>query len=83
VGYQDQIFMVGAEFVGACTGSKAPRMEWHPRRSSRMYLGSHDTGRVITCFSEVVYYSAAAINQSFLQVRAVKMDLGHVQPPTK
>jgi len=31
---------------------------------------SHDKGRVITCFRDVVYYSdAVAINQSFLQAR--------------
>lgn len=30
MGYQDQIFMVGAEFVGGCTGfSKARGMGWH------------------------------------------------------
>jgi hypothetical protein len=51
--------------------------------AARLGKGSHDTGRVIACFRKVVYYSAVAINQSFLQVRAVKIDLGHVQPPAK
>jgi hypothetical protein len=41
------------------------------------------TGHVTTCFREVVYYSAVAINQSFLQVRASKIDLRHAQPPAK
>jgi hypothetical protein len=44
--------------------------------AARLDKGSHDTGRVITCFREVVYYSAVAINQSFLQVRALKMTRG-------
>jgi hypothetical protein len=41
--------------------------------------GSHDTGRVITRLSEVVYDGAAAIDQNFVRVGgAVEIHLSHV-----
>jgi hypothetical protein len=41
--------------------------------------GSHDTGRVITRLSEVVYHGAAAIDQNFVRVGgAVEIHLSHV-----
>ena len=36
--------------------------------------GSHDTGRVITRLSEVVYHGAAAIDQNVLRVGAVEIN---------
>jgi hypothetical protein len=50
--------------------------------AARLSEGSHDTGRVITRLSEVVDHGAAAIDQNLLRVGAVKIDLGHVQPPS-
>jgi len=44
--------------------------------------GSHDTGRVVTRFSEVVYHGAATIDQNLVPGRAVEIDVGHVQPPS-
>src|SRR6516164_7433102 len=43
---------------------------------------SHDTGRLITRLSEVIYYGATAIEQNLLRVGAMKIDLGHVLSPT-
>jgi hypothetical protein len=51
--------------------------------TARRGKGSHDTGRLITRLSEVIYYGAAAIDQNLLRVGAVKIDLGHVLSPTK
>jgi hypothetical protein len=50
--------------------------------AARRGKGSHDTGRLITRLSEVIYYGAAAIDQNLLRVGAVKIDLGHVLSPT-
>jgi hypothetical protein len=50
--------------------------------AARRSKGSHDTGRLITRLSEVIYYGAAAIDQNRLRVGAVKIDLGHVLSPT-
>jgi hypothetical protein len=45
--------------------------------TARRGEGSHDTGRLITRLSEVIYYGAAAIDQNLLRVGVVKIDLGH------
>jgi hypothetical protein len=37
--------------------------------------GSHDTGRVITRLSEVIYHGAAAIDQDLLRVGAMEIHL--------
>jgi hypothetical protein len=50
--------------------------------AARRGKGSHDTGRLVTRLSEVIYYGAAAIDQNRLRVGAVKIDLGHVLSPT-
>lgn len=49
--------------------------------AARFGEGSHDTSRVITRLGEVAYHGAAAIEQDLLRVGAVKIHLGHVQPP--
>ena len=40
--------------------------------------GSHDTGRVVTRLSEVVYHGAAAIDQNFVRVGAVEIHLWRI-----
>jgi hypothetical protein len=50
--------------------------------AARHSEGSHDTGRVVMRFSEVVYHGAAAIDQNLIPARAVEIHVGHVQPPS-
>src|SRR6266481_8448834 len=52
-------------------------------QATRHGEGSHDTGRVITRLSEVIYRGAAAIDQDLFRVGAVEIHLGHVRPPSK
>jgi hypothetical protein len=40
--------------------------------------GSHDTGRMIARFGEVIHDCAAVIDENLVRVGAVKIDLGHV-----
>jgi hypothetical protein len=42
----------------------------------------HEAGRMIARLSEIVYHGAAVIEENLLCVGAVKVYLGHVQPPS-
>jgi hypothetical protein len=65
-----------AEVVVDVQDPAAPIIE-----ATRLGDGSNDTGCVITRLSEVVYHGAAAIDQNLPHVGAVKIHVGHVQPP--
>jgi hypothetical protein len=66
-----------AEIVVNVQNPAAPVFE-AARRGKR----PHDRGRLITHLREVINYGAAAIDQNSLRAGAVKIDLGHVLPPT-
>jgi hypothetical protein len=48
--------------------------------AARLDEGSHDRGRVITRFGEVIYRRTASIDQHLPRIGAVKIQLGHRQP---
>jgi hypothetical protein len=43
--------------------------------------GLHDTGRMIARLNQVAHNGAAVINENLVRIRAVEIDLGHVQLP--
>jgi hypothetical protein len=44
--------------------------------------GFHDARRTITRLSEIVHYGAALVDENFLRVGAMEIDLGLVRPPS-
>jgi hypothetical protein len=50
--------------------------------AARCSEGPYDLSRVITRFSEIVDYGAMVIDQNFICVGAVEINLGHVQSPS-
>jgi hypothetical protein len=43
--------------------------------------GFHDARRMISRLSEIVHYGAAIVDENFLRIGAMEIDLGHVRPP--
>jgi hypothetical protein len=44
--------------------------------------GFHDARRMIPRLSEIVHYGAALVDENFLRVGAMEIDLGLVRPPS-
>ena len=44
--------------------------------------GFHDARRMIPRHSEIVHYGAAIVDENFLRIGAMEIDLGHVRPPS-
>jgi hypothetical protein len=42
--------------------------------------GFHDARRMIPRHSEIVHYGAAIVDENFLRIGAMEIDLGHVRP---